>query len=144
MSRRVAILLQRGVPADRQRNICGPYCEDERYKVASIVPAYAAEQAARLVRDGLVDAIVVAFEGRGLTELVAQVADAGGQVIAVHPKPRVLNPPSRLGAPVRWIAQMVERWHRKGMEARQIAALLDEDTTDVTAVLLRLGYRSDT
>lgn len=141
MSRRAAILLQRGsVPADRQADICGPYCLEERLKIASIVPAYAPEQAARLVRDGLVDTIVVAFEGRGLAELVVEIADAGGQTIAVHPQPRVLNPPSRIGAPARWITQLVRRCHKTGMEARQIAALLDEDTTDITSVLLRLGF----
>lgn len=139
MSRRAAILLQRGVPADRQADIWGPYCLQERYSVASIVPYWAPEQAAQLVRDRLVDTIVVAFEGRGLADLVEQVGAAGGRMVAVHPTPRVLTSATSMGAPKRWVSRLVERCFRGGMETRQIARLLDDDTTNITAVLLKLG-----
>lgn len=139
MRRRAAILIQRGGAApDRQADICGPYCLENHYS-ATIVPYWAPEQALQLVRDGLVDIVVVAYENRALTELVGEIAEAGGQTIAVHPEPRVLEPPPRRLAPTRWVTQMVARWHHKGMKARQIADLLGEDTTEVQAVLLRIG-----
>jgi hypothetical protein len=139
---RAAILLQRAsIAVDRQADICFQYCLGERWAIQTIVPQHAPEQAAQLVRDGHVQVVVVAFEGRNLADVVAQVADAGGRVMAVHPEPRELTP-NRRGLLGGRVSELILRWYRKGRTASQIAELVDADTTDITSVLVQFGLGS--
>lgn len=140
MHQRAAILIQRAsAGSERQADICAPYCLEHRIAIQTIVPHWAIDQAAQLVRDRLVDVVVVAFEGRGLTEMIAAVADAGGKVIAIHPKPRELAPPRRHFGAVRLVSELIGRLYRKGRTVREIAELVDSDTTDIRSALARLG-----
>ena len=134
---KAAIYIQRGEPADKQAKACLEYVRIQRLPMESIVPYYAMDQAVRMVRDRIVNTIIVAFESRAVRQLASEIDEYRGQVIFVHPTPRVIRVPRASTLPD--MDEMILRWWDAGRTPHEIAQDLGGETTDVRAVLRRGG-----
>jgi hypothetical protein len=135
MGTRAAILIQRGVPTDKQTEALLRYVLGERWSMLAIVPWWQPADAVTLVRTGEVDTVVCAFDSKAVRQLAADIG-ATGTVMVIHPEPKVVEPPrGRLGT----VADLVLRWWRNGKTVGEIALDVGSDTTDIREVLRRAG-----
>lgn len=102
----------------------------------AIVPPGQPADAVRLARDHRVDTIVAAFDSRVVQQLAADIGD-DAQVLVVHPEPKVIEPPPKRGLAT--IGDLILRWFRRGRSVQQIAIDIDENTTEVRAILRKYG-----
>lgn len=130
-----AIFVQRGVPAEKQRVACIDYALSQHWSVLAIVPHWHPEDIVRLAQDGRIRHVVAAFDSRAVQQLAADVEGAA-EVIVVHPEPRLIEPPKHAAGS---IGELVIRWFQKGRTVKEIAGLVDGDTTDVRAILRKYG-----
>ena len=121
-------------PAERQLEVCLTYCESAGYELDAIIPGDLGDAAA-LVESGRVDVVITGHDSRAAHELAARIVGAG-RVEAVHPEPRVIEPP-RSG--ITKYGELIHRWFRRGRSVQQIAEDIDGDTTDVRAILRKYG-----
>lgn len=140
MPNRAAIFVQRGGPApDRQIAACLHYCAAEQYPMLAIVPPGRPGDAVQLVRDGRVQVIVTGYDSKAVQQLAADLDDLG-RVEVIHPQPRVIEPPRhKLGT----LGDLILRWWRRGKTVKEIAADIDEPTTDVREILRKYGESPD-
>lgn len=132
-----AIYVQRGAPAGKQTTACLQYARTERVPMISIVPYYAMDQAVQMVRDRIVNVIIVGFDSRVARQLAMELDEYGGQVIFVHPTPTTIHPPRSSSLPD--MDALILRWFDAGRTAHEIAQDIGSETTDVRAVLRRGG-----
>jgi len=126
------ILIQHGsVPADRQTTSCLKYCLQRGYHLEAIGGYAHGDQVLRMAEQGRVTVAVVAYGG---VTLAAELESTRARVEAVHPQPHVVRPRSLLAT----AAELIKRLAGKGKTPKQIAALLEESTADVTDVLRRV------
>lgn len=137
MPDRAVILPQRGsVPIDKQTTLILRYCLSSGYHLAGMGNYWRSEDAVAMIRNGRADLIVVAYGG---SSLAADVADVGGRVEAVHPQPHVVAPARHRHAAA--VVDMITRWWRHGMGAKEIARLVDDDTANITKMLDRIDRK---
>jgi len=129
------IFVQRGAPREKQRSACARYVLAQGWSVVAIVPHWHPDDAVQLARSGRVEEVVAAFDSRAVQQLVEDLAGAA-EVIVVHPEPRVIEPPKHVAAS---IGELIIRLFRKGRTVKEIAGLVDGDTTDVRAILRKYG-----
>lgn len=135
-----AIYIQRGPSAGQQTKACWAYAEREHLPMRTIIPYYAMEQAVRMVKDRIVNVIIVAFDSKGVRQLAVALEEFGGQVIFVHPAPTTIHPPRHSSLPD--MDGLILRWWDAGRTAHEIARDVGAETTDVAAIL-RKGGRQD-
>jgi hypothetical protein len=126
------LLLQLGnVAVERQVEVCLAYIWDCGYRLAGwIQPTGETGDAARMIRRGEADVVVVAYGGE---EYAAEIVAAGGRLEAVHPAPHVVEPPvSRLD-----LAAVLSMLRATGRSAREIAEFIGESTAEVRRLLRR-------
>jgi DNA-binding NarL/FixJ family response regulator len=130
-----AIFVQRGAPAEKQRNACIDYALGQHWSVLAIVPPGRPDDAVTLAKNGRIDHVLAAFDSKAVQQLAADL-DGNAQLVVVHPEPRVIEPPKhKLGT----LGELILRWFRSGKTVKEIAELADGDTTDVRAILRRHG-----
>jgi hypothetical protein len=132
-----AIYIQRGAPAGKQTTACLQYARTEHLPMISIVPYYALDEAVRMVKDRIVNVIIVAFDSRVARQLAVATEEFGGQVVFVHPTPGTIHPPRPSTLPD--MDALILRWWDAGRTAHEIAQDIGGETTDVAAVLRRGG-----
>lgn len=103
----------------------------------SIVPYFAMQQAVTMVKDRIVNMIVVAYDSKAARQLAIAVAEFGGHVVFVHPVPTTIHPPHVSTLPD--MEGLIFRWFDAGRTEHEIAQDLQSETTDVRAVLRRGG-----
>lgn len=135
-----AIFIQRGTPAAKQVDACLAYTEGEHWGMRHYVPHWAADDAVRLVRDGVVDVIVAAFDSKQLRDLAADVG-AAGRVMFIHPSPTVIEPPPPRLLP--GVRALIVRWWRGGRSVQRIAADVEQETGEIRNVLREAGEEPD-
>jgi hypothetical protein len=136
VGRKVAILIQRGALNSQQEQACLDYLAVEHWSMESLVPYWAVDDAVALVRSGVVDRIVAAFDSPMLRQLAADIG-AAGRVVFVHPAPTTIEPVQR-SLPDS-IVDLIRRWRRRGKSIKEIAADVEGDTGDIRAILRDLG-----
>lgn len=141
MGMRAAIFIQRGVDVRRQFIACQAHVDTERWSMLQLVPAHAPHEAVQLVRDGIVDVVVTAYDSEAARAIAADVAGVG-QVVYVHPRPTVIDPPPVTTGFPRELVRLVLRWARRGVKVEEIADRLDEDTGVIRQVIRRGGSGS--
>lgn len=140
MPNRAAIFVQRGGPSrDRQIEVCRQYCAEAEYSMYAIVRPERPDDAVRLVRHHGVAVVVAGYDSKAVQQLAADI-DTVGRVEVVHPTPRVIEPPKhKLGS----LGDLIVRWFRRGKPVKEIAAEIDENTTDVREILRKYGEHPD-
>lgn len=141
MGSRAVVYIQRGPTVKQQTTECLEYAAAEDLEVFALAPWWAPQDAVNLVRSGACDVVLVAFESRAAHELAGQLDR--GQVIRVHPVPKVIAPP-KVGLPS--LADLILRWRRKGRTVEEIARDIGESTGEIRSILRTTGeypIRSD-
>lgn len=128
---RAAILLQRGAPAERQMHICLQHAIEVGYLAPLLIRIGATDDLMHLVRDGLVDVVVAAFDSKLVTWLAGELRRRV-RVEVVRPTPHVVTPPHRA---MRTAAELIRRLRERGQTTKEIAVLLDESTGDIRRAL---------
>lgn len=111
--------------ADQQEKLATEYCARSGIEPTTLV--YHPADALKLVRDGLVDTIVVAYLPADRAGLAEEVADAGGELREARESRRLPQ----------GLAKVFVRMFDRGMSVAEIAAMTDETTGEVRAALLR-------
>jgi hypothetical protein len=135
MGTKAAIFIQRGAPEAKQQRVCLAYVDEMRWSMLDLVPHWAPEAAVALVRRGVVDVIVTAFDSKAAHLLAAEIAPIG-RVVYVHPEPTEIQPPAH--RPLT-IVDLILRWRRRGRSVEEIAQEIDGEATDVRAILRKAG-----
>jgi hypothetical protein len=130
-----AIFTQRGAPVEKQRAACIDYALGQHWSVLAIVPYWHPDDAVTLAKSGRIDHVVAAFDSKAVQQLAAAI-DGDAQVVVVHPEPRVIDPPKHA---LISIGELILRWFRNGKTVKEIAEVIDGDTTDVRALLRKYG-----
>jgi hypothetical protein len=95
----------------------------------SIVPYYAIDEAVQMVKDRIVNVIIVGFDSRVARQLAVATDEFGGQVVYVHPTPTTIHPPRPSSLPD--MDALILRWWDAGRTAHEIAQDIGGETTDV-------------
>lgn len=130
------IWIQRGLTAEtKQEAACHEYLTTSGHRLAAIVTAKhgTARDVVATVTRGEADLVVVAYGGRGIA---AAVIAAGGQVIAVHPTPHIVEPPVPPPLP-RSSGGLLAGLRARGKTIEEIARFLDSPTGDIRRMLRR-------
>lgn len=137
MGIRSAIYLQRGVPDDKQWQVCLDYLVEEHWTLLYLIPWHAPQDAVALIREGFIDTVICAMGSKGAHTLANDVG-RDGRVMYVHPRPTIIEPFRRKA---RSVDDLIVRWGAEGRDVAQIAKLTGEDTRDIRALLRRAGNR---
>lgn len=128
---RAAILIHTSSTAtqEQQERLATEYCASHGIEPHTLV--FHPTDAFKLLRDGLVDTIVVAYLPADRVDLAEEVTAAGGVLREARQRRRV---PQDLG-------RMFARLFDRGMTVAEIAAIADSPTGEVRAELWRRGRR---
>jgi hypothetical protein len=135
MGTKAAIFIQRGAPEEKQQRVCLAYVEEMRWSMLDLIPHWAPEDAVTLVRRGVVDVIVTAFDSKAAHLMAAEIAPTG-RVVYVHPEPTEIHSPAHRP---RTIVDLILRWRRRGRTVEEIAEEIDGETKDVRDILRKAG-----
>lgn len=129
---RAAICIHVGstATAEQQEKLAAEYCERHGIEPTSLV--FSPADAIKLIRDQLVDTIIVAYTPADRAGLAEEVLAAGGELREARP--------GRRGVPVELVKIFVKLFDR-GMSIAEIAALTDAPTGEIRAALFRKGRR---
>jgi hypothetical protein len=128
-AKRAAICIHLGSTATReqQEKLATEYCERARHR-ADHAGVHIPSDALKLIREGLVDTVVVAYLPADRVGLAEEVAAAGGVLREARERRRVR--PAEL-------VKLFVRLFDRGMSVAEIAGLTDETTGEIRAELLK-------
>lgn len=131
---RAAICIHLGSTAteDQQERLATEYCV--RHGIEPTTLVHHPTDALKLIRDGLVDTIVVAYLPADRAGLAEEVTAAGGELREARA--------SRQRVP-RALTKVLVRLFDKGLSVAEIAAITDETTGEIRAELYRHGRRPE-
>jgi hypothetical protein len=129
---RAAICIHLGSTATeaKQEKLATAYCERHGIEPTSLVHHPA--DALNLMRDGIVDTIIVAYLPADRVGLAEEVAAAGGELREARAQRHSV--PAAVG-------KVILRLFDGGLTVAEIAALTDESTGEIRATLLERGRR---
>lgn len=133
---RAIIWIQPGpTAAAKQEQGCHDYVMEAGLVLAGIVPARtgSSRDVVAMVARGEAEIVVVAYGGR---DVAADVIAAGGQVLAVHPTPHIVEPPVPAALP-RSSGTLLARLRASGKTIEEIARFLDSPADDIRRILRR-------
>ncbi|WP_433078818.1 hypothetical protein ACQP1P_38445 [Dactylosporangium sp. CA-052675] len=125
----ICIHLGSTATAEQQEKLAAEYCVQQGIVPTSLV--YHPADALRLVRDGLVGTVVVAYLPDDRAGLAEEVTIAGGVLQEARQRRRIPQD----------LAKVFIRMFDKGMTVAEIAALTDAPSGDIRAELFRRGRR---
>lgn len=128
---RAAICIHVGSTAtpEQQKKLATEYCDQHGIEPTSLV--HRPSDALKLIRDGLVDTIVVAYLPADRAGLAEEVAAAGGELREARERRRVPQD----------LVKLFVRLFDRGMSVAEIAGITEENTGEIRAQLLRHGRR---
>jgi hypothetical protein len=131
-AKRAAVCIHLGSTAtrDQQERLATEYCE--RHGIEPTTLVFHPGDALKLIREGLVDTVVVAYLPADRVGLAEEVTAAGGVLREARER--------RRHAPAELVKVFIRLFDR-GMSVAEISALTDETTGEIRAELFKRGRR---
>ncbi len=128
---RAAICIHLGSTAtkEQQERFVAEYCERHHIEPTSLV--HHPSDALKLIKDGIVDTVIVAYLPADRAGLAEEVRAAGGELREARERRRAPHD----------LVKIFVRLFDRGLSVAEIAALTDETTGEIRAELLRKGRR---